>query len=438
MSIGFVIPLASKSGQCYDPITPHDMWSSRACFVTGALVIDGTLSVLSWILVRAISMHLQVCWNVVPGARFFWGAQVAAWGLPILFANLTLYLSGVSYRFGNVCYLNHEHSLVFWTPMMIIGGTAFLLQICTFLYCARVYLSTARRGETATTNGSALEDLRSNYIPNVYRRIRAVCVLQWRSMALVSVVLLELSLFSILIFFLDRVQQFLRAFPQQVVPWVLCIMQHPTDKFQCTHLMGGIIVRESLPDAAIILFSLVGIVVFLLLVPPSLFVAWRAFFSPSSSAAAAARAPAIRSSHTFPPTNSHSRPTSKMPPPPRRHTDFPPASSNEGGRSSLTRPAPSHHNRSWSSTSTDSTNTTSSSTFSTFKQKHHVRSKTKSSLISDTSSMTDICLDTRIVEEREVQARELQSPSGPRSVFDWNSSPVSRRGHYPWSTSSRR
>ncbi|KAF1821247.1 uncharacterized protein K489DRAFT_306756, partial [Dissoconium aciculare CBS 342.82] len=274
MSIGFVIPLASKSGQCYDPITPHDMWSSRACFVTGALVIDGTLSVLSWILVRAISMHLQVCWNVVPGARFFWGAQVAAWGLPILFANLTLYLSGVSYRFGNVCYLNHEHSLVFWTPMMIIGGTAFLLQICTFLYCARVYLSTARRGETATTNGSALEDLRSNYIPNVYRRIRAVCVLQWRSMALVSVVLLELSLFSILIFFLDRVQQFLRAFPQQVVPWVLCIMQHPTDKFQCTHLMGGIIVRESLPDAAIILFSLVGIVVFLLLVPPSLFVAW--------------------------------------------------------------------------------------------------------------------------------------------------------------------
>jgi hypothetical protein len=426
MSVGFVVPLATKSNQCYDAITPNDMYSSTACFLTGALVINGTLSVLSWILVRAVSMHLQVCWNVVPGSRFFWGSQVAAWGVPIIFANLTLFLSGVSYRFGNVCYLNHQNAMVFWSPMIAVGGAAFLLQIFTFFHCARIFLTTARHGVSATNGSSTLEDIRSTYIPNVYRRIRAVCLLQWRSMALVTVVLLELSLFTILIFFLDRVQQFLREVPAQVGPWVLCMMDHPTNKYQCMHLMDGIIVRESVPDAAIILFSLVGIAIFILLVPPSLFSAWRAYFSPSSITTTAN---AGKPSNPFPDTKPQFLNSRFSAPPTRRHTDFIP-SGHKSSASIVTRPEPSHnHTRSYSSTSTTTTTTTDSARTS-----KHVCTQTKPSLfsLSDTSSMTEICLDTTAVTATmELEARRLQSPSGPRSVFDW-SSPVERRGRYPW------
>jgi hypothetical protein len=397
------------------------MYSSTACFLTGAFVINGTLSVLSWILVRAVSMHLQVCWNIIPGNRFFWSSQAAAWGIPIIFANLTLFLSGVSYRFGNVCYLNHQNAMVFWSPMIAVGGAAFLIQMVTFFYCARIFLTGARHSSPVTNGSSSFEDIRSTYIPNVYRRIRAVCLLQWRSMALVTVVLLELSLFSILIFFLDRVQQFLREVPAQVGPWVLCMINHPTDKYQCMHLMDGIIVKESVPDAAIILFSLVGIAIFVLLVPPSLFNAWRAYFSPSST----------NTSLTPDSTNPHTNPlhqrSSRFSAPPRRHTDFTPSRKSSPSISVVTRPLPSHtHSRSYSSTSTTTTTTNSTKT------SKHVRTKTKSSLLSDTSSMTEICLDTKTVAEtRELEARQLQSPSGPRSVFDW-SSPVERKGRLPW------
>lgn len=424
MSIGFVIPLATKSNQCYDAITPHDMYSSTACFLTGAFVISGTLSVLSWILVRAVSMHLQVCWNVIPGNRFFWSSQAAAWGIPIIFANLTLFLSGVSYRFGNVCYLNHQNAMVFWSPMIAVGGAAFLIQMVTFFYCARIFLTGARHSNPVTTGSSSFEDIRSMYIPNVYRRIRAVCLLQWRSMALVTVVLLELSLFSILIFFLDRVQQFLREVPAQVGPWVLCMINHPTDKYQCMHLMDGIIVKESVPDAAIILFSLVGIAIFILLVPPSLFSAWRAYFSPSSNKIT--QAP----DSTTPHSNALYQRNSRFSAPPRRHTDFTP-SSHKSSPSIVTRPLPSHthsHSRSYSSTSTVTATTTNSTSTSN----KHMRTKTKSSLLSDTSSMTEICLDTKnVTEMMEREARQLQSPSGPRSVFDW-SSPVEKKGRFPW------
>lgn len=271
MSVGFVLPLGTKPDQCFDAITPNDMYSSTSCALTGAMIATGSLSVLTWILVRVISMHLQVCWGIIPGVRFFWISQVFAWGVPLIFANATLFVSGVSFRFGSACYLNHFDSMIFWGPLICIGGTAVLCQTATFAYCARVYLSNTCGGRRDHHRVS-IESLRSEYIPNVYRKISEVLRLQWRSMCLVSVVLMELALFCLLFIFLDHAQQAIIDLPDKVGPWVVCLMVHEKD--ECRYLTKDFMIRENIVNAAIILYSLTGIVIFALLIQPSIFSAW--------------------------------------------------------------------------------------------------------------------------------------------------------------------
>jgi hypothetical protein len=46
--LGFVIPLGAKPEQCYNEITPNDMYSSLACAFSGAFLISGGLSMAVW------------------------------------------------------------------------------------------------------------------------------------------------------------------------------------------------------------------------------------------------------------------------------------------------------------------------------------------------------------------------------------------------------
>jgi hypothetical protein len=61
MELGFTIPFASQPEQCYDAITPNDMYTSLTCAFSGAFLISGGLSMATWIFIRALSMHLQIC-----------------------------------------------------------------------------------------------------------------------------------------------------------------------------------------------------------------------------------------------------------------------------------------------------------------------------------------------------------------------------------------
>jgi hypothetical protein len=46
--LGFVIPLGANPEQCYNEITPNDMYSSLACAFSGAFLISGGLSMAVW------------------------------------------------------------------------------------------------------------------------------------------------------------------------------------------------------------------------------------------------------------------------------------------------------------------------------------------------------------------------------------------------------
>lgn len=46
--LGFVIPLGAQPEQCYNEITPNDMYSSLTCAFSGAFLIAGGLSMGVW------------------------------------------------------------------------------------------------------------------------------------------------------------------------------------------------------------------------------------------------------------------------------------------------------------------------------------------------------------------------------------------------------
>lgn len=64
INIGFVIPLGVNPDQCYNEITPNDMYSSLTCAWSGAFILSGALVAVSWIFIRGLSMHLQICWDM--------------------------------------------------------------------------------------------------------------------------------------------------------------------------------------------------------------------------------------------------------------------------------------------------------------------------------------------------------------------------------------
>ena len=130
--LGFVIPFGAKPEQCFDEITPNDMYSSITCALSGAFLISGGLSIAVWIFIRALSMHLQICWDVTPGRKFFYWAQGLGWSVAAAFFTTTITITGVSFRFGDVCHVNSDQSMKdFWGPLLVIAGAATLTQVST-------------------------------------------------------------------------------------------------------------------------------------------------------------------------------------------------------------------------------------------------------------------------------------------------------------------
>ena len=78
---------------------------------------------------RALSMHLQIVWDVSPGKRFFVSSQVIGWAAVVVIFSVTIAVTGVSYRFGSSCHLNDENSLAtFWGYVVLFAGVASILQ----------------------------------------------------------------------------------------------------------------------------------------------------------------------------------------------------------------------------------------------------------------------------------------------------------------------
>lgn len=187
-----------------------------------------------------------------------WFSQVLGWGIPVIGLIILLVFSGVSFRFGATCHINHENSLAdFWIPLLVFAGLTVIIQFATFGYCIKVYLASLTDNST-TTEGSGMpsysNSIRTMTPRQAYRRIRRVVQLQWRGIVIVLIIIADVIFFAVIFVFLDNTVESVRTDPEKALPWAACLIAASGDKNKCLDKAKGLVV--SLPTVTAVLILL--------------------------------------------------------------------------------------------------------------------------------------------------------------------------------------
>ena len=259
MNLSFILPLAAHPDQCADTITPNGMQSSSECAASGTLVILGGWVAVMWVFLRSLSLHLQICWQVVVGRSFMWMSHAIGWGIPIIGTILAIVFSGVSFRFGTTCHINHDNSLAdLWIPLLVFAGLTIVIQLITFAYCIKVYLASLNDNAASTENSglpSYSNSIRTMTPRQAYRRVRRVIQLQWRGIAIVLIIVTDVIFFSIVFVFQDNTVAAISANPAKATTWLICLATHGGDKNQCFNDAAPFTVSEATVAAVLILLA---------------------------------------------------------------------------------------------------------------------------------------------------------------------------------------
>ncbi|GLI79115.1 hypothetical protein PoHVEF18_007441 [Penicillium ochrochloron] len=279
MEIAFIIPLGAKPKQCYNAITPNDMYSDLSCAFSGALLLFGGWLVVMWSFIRTLAFHLQVCWEFVLGPKFMWGAFLAGFGIPAIGMTVMLIITGVSFRFGQMCHINIKHgSQDYWYPLIAFSAASLVLQLATMVYCMHIYLrSLFDKSASTTENSSGLpsytSSVRTVTARQAYRRVRRVLQLQWRGIALVLIIIGNVIFFAVSFINLDRETSPTKANMAKATEWLTCLAMG-AGKDYCNKYASALGPNEATLLAVVYLLSLVGFWNFILFARRSMFVGW--------------------------------------------------------------------------------------------------------------------------------------------------------------------
>lgn len=284
LNLGFIVPFARRSKTCYNRITPNDMYSSTSCAFSGAFIAGGGILVPTWILIRTMSMHLQICWNLTPGRRFYYLTQIGGWVVPAALFTTVLSVSGVSFRFGpGACHVSHRESVAaFWGWLLAITGMAILLQLGTIAFCAHVYIRNMWADESPTTADAEAPSYSSSQRPQnsreIYKKLKRVLALQWRGLAMATLIVADVIFFAVVFVLLDKANADTEANHKRAQPWISCLIAHPDDVSQCFALGQSYLVSQNTISGVLIVLSLVGPGNGLILLNWGFFTAWKQWF----------------------------------------------------------------------------------------------------------------------------------------------------------------
>lgn len=234
------------------------MKTGAVCASSGFFLIMGGWAGVLWVFLRAVSLHLQICWQVVVGRNFMWFSQVVGWGIPVIGVTIAFVLSGVSFRFGPTCHINHKNSLAdLWIPLLVFAGLTIIIQFATFGYCIKVYLASLA-DNSASTEGSGMpsytNSIRTMTPKQAYRRVRRVIALQWRGITIVLLIVADVIFFSVVFVFQDNTVQAVKDDPMLALPWILCLFESGGDKVPCLGEASKLAV--DMPTVGAVLFLL--------------------------------------------------------------------------------------------------------------------------------------------------------------------------------------
>ena len=197
----------------------------------------------------------------------FWGSLLTGWGVPIVIAASALAVTGVSYRFGNTCHINHHKALQgYWGPLLFFAAVATILQFATFGYCIRVYIRALMNDDIHSTSENHSSGLPS-YSGSVktlttrqaYQRVKKVFALQWRGIVVVIIIIVNVVFLAIVFVSMDNSVQAARNDLERAEPWLLCLAMNPTNKDACLDKVGKLVEGEPTVLAVLIMLSLNGI-----------------------------------------------------------------------------------------------------------------------------------------------------------------------------------
>ncbi|KAL7273792.1 hypothetical protein RUND412_003334 [Rhizina undulata] len=278
MQASFVVPFGGHDNQCYDAITPNDMFSSMSCALSGAFVVGGGWCSVMWVFLRTLSLHLQICWQVVPGRKFFLSAQAAGWSIPVIFLAVALSVTGVSFRFGESCHINSKNSLqTFWGPLLAVAAASIVTQSITFGYCIQVYLRSLfeeKHEASIRTQLPYATSIRTVTAAQAFKRIRRVFALQWRGIFVVIIIIADLVFFATVFLQFDGSASTTPENLEHAQEWVRCILENDGDKNKCLDVAAKMVVSEATAMAVLFLLAFNGIWALILLGRPSIFAGW--------------------------------------------------------------------------------------------------------------------------------------------------------------------
>ena len=189
-------------------------------------------------------------------------------------------LSGVSYRFGNTCHINHKLAAeTFWGPLLAFACIAVLLQFATLVYCIRVYIRAMFQDDMVTTELSSqvpsyhLSERTAVTARAAYRRIKKVFMLQWRGIIVVLIIITDVIFFATIFIKSDNTQQAGINDRTKAAPWLLCLAL-TGDKNQCLDKTSSLVVAEPTVMAVLYLLSLNGYWCLLFLGSPKMIGGW--------------------------------------------------------------------------------------------------------------------------------------------------------------------
>ncbi|KAK7928790.1 hypothetical protein PG985_005788 [Apiospora marii] len=202
--------------------------------------------------------------------------------VPIIGLVIALTVSGVSFRFGQTCHVNHRNSLAaFWVPLLVFAGLTVIMQFATFGYCVKVYLASLANNSAPTERSeisSYTASVRTMAPRQAYHRIRRAIQLQWRGIAIVLIIICDVIFFAVVFVFQDNVVQSAKT-SDKARPWVECLAMEKMDKKnRCLQYAEDLVVPLRTVVAVLVLLAMNGIWLLCLLGRWSMVTGWVEIF----------------------------------------------------------------------------------------------------------------------------------------------------------------
>jgi hypothetical protein len=135
------------------------------------------------------------------------------------------------------------------------------------------------RTETQSSAGLPYStSVRTRSARAIYQRVRSVVYLQWRGIAIVTIILIDVVFFAVVFIWLNALTSHAKENVDDLAPYLLCLMSNPSNPAPCFSLGQELAVNEATVIAVLMMLSVAGFQVFLLIARGSLFVAWYELF----------------------------------------------------------------------------------------------------------------------------------------------------------------